>query len=343
MIELIDEACKAGARQSKACGVLGLSERTLQRWQEADELQDDGRKAAAQLRTPSNALPEETRNTVLETVNQPRFADKTPHHIVPTLADEGTYLASESTMYRILREAKQLAHRGKAKAPASKRPEPLAAERPNQIWSWDITYLATTIAGIYFYLYLMMDVYSRKIVGWEVYACESSEYASQVFQKAHLREGIGADGLTLHSDNGSPMKGATLLATLQKLGVVASFSRPGVSNDNPYSESLFKTLKYRPSYPRQPFVDLDEARIWVKDFVHWYNEQHLHSAIQFITPSQRHQGLDTQILAQRSEVYEAAKAQHPERWSRDTRNWEPVGTVYLNPNNQSKSRDIKSE
>jgi transposase InsO family protein len=336
MIDLIDEACQAGARLHKACEVAGLSERTLQRWQAEAELREDGRKAAAQQRKPANALPEAVRQQILETANQPRFADKTPHQIVPMLADEGTYLASESSIYRILREAEQLAHRGKAKAPERKRPAPLQADAPNQVWSWDITYLMTPVAGRYFYLYLIMDIYSRKIVGWEVYECESSAYASEVFKKAHLREGVGTAKLALHSDNGSPMKGATLLATLQKLGVVASFSRPSVSNDNPYSESLFKTLKYQPTFPQQPFDNLPQARQWVQGFVHWYNEQHLHSEIRFVTPSQRHAGLDSEILAKRHRVYEAAKAEHPERWSGKTRNWQPVGCVSLNPNKQAR-------
>ena len=149
--------------------------------------------------------------------NQPQFAHRCPHQIVPALADQGRYLASEATFYRILRAADQLAHRGRAKAPARARPTPLAATGPNQVWSWDITYLATTVRGAFFYLYLIMDLYSRKIVGWEIYAEESAAHAATVFHKAHLREGVGTDSLILHSDNGAPMKGATMLATLQRL------------------------------------------------------------------------------------------------------------------------------
>jgi transposase InsO family protein len=176
-----------------------------------------------------------------------------------------------------------------------------------------------------------MDVYSRKIVGWQVYEQESSEWAAEILHDIVQREGIERDQVALHSDNGGPMKGATMLATLQALGIMPSFSRPAVSNDNPYSESLFKTLKYRPEYPAQPFSSITEARQWVTGFVDWYNHDHRHSAIQFVTPAQRHGGLDTAILANRKVVYEAAKARHPERWSRETRNWDPVLEVYLNP------------
>ena len=198
-------------------------------------------------------------------------------------------------------------------------------------WSTHLTYLATTVQGRFFYLYLIVDLYSRKIVGWEVYENESSEYAAVVFRKAYLREGVAGDELVLHSDNGSPMKGATMLATLQRLGVMPSFSRPSVSNDNPYSEALFKTLKYHPVYPSRPFETLDQARDWVLSFAQWYNEEHRHSALQFVTPGQRHRGEAEAIITQRQAVYEAAKQRHPERWSGGTRDWSLPPLVWLNP------------
>ena len=216
---------------------------------------------------------------------------------------------------------------------------PLRANAPNQLWSWDITYLATTLKGSFFYLYLIMDVFSRKIVGWEVYDSESTDRAAVVFRKAHLREGINADALVLHSDNGSPMKGATMLATLQKLGVIPSFSRPSVSNDNPYSEALFKTLKYPPGFPDKPFENLEEARQWVTGFVHWYNETHRHSHLRYVTQSQRHRNEDIAILAQRHELYQDARDKHPERWSGKTRNWQPEEFVNLNPGKPVKEED----
>ena len=335
MIDLIEEACFAGARLAKACEVVGLSSRTVQRYRRDEQIKPDGRKAAAAGRIPANRLSKEEREKLLATANQPQYAHLPPSQIVPMLADDGRYLASESSFYRVLREEKQLAHRGRTKAPRNNRPAPLEASAPNQLWSWDITYLSTTIKGIYFYLYLIMDVYSRKIVGWEVYAEESAEHAGNIFRKAHLREGVAGNALFLHSDNGSPMKGATMLGTLQKLGVTPSFSRPSVSNDNPYSEALFKTLKYRPSFPEKPFDSLEEARTWVAEFQQWYNEEHRHSAIKFVTPGQRHRGEDIAVLAQRKVLYEAAKKACPERWSGNIRDWKPLRTVTLNPQKSS--------
>lgn len=178
---------------------------------------------------------------------------------------------------------------------------------------------------------MILDVYSRKIVGWEVHAEESAEHAATIFRKSYLREGISDKSLILHSDNGSPMKGATMLGTLEKLGVMPSFSRPPVSNDNAYSESLFKTLKYHPGFPEHPFGSIEEARQWVAGFVHWYNEEHRHSALKFVTPGQRHRGEDREILAQRRRVYEAARANNPQRWSGNCRNWDRPEVVTLNP------------
>lgn len=331
MIAWIDEACANGARRHKACEVLGLTLRCVQRWRQEGEVREDGRKAAARLRTPANTLTPAEREQVLAVANRPQFADLSPKQIVPRLADQGEYVASESSFYRILREAKQLAHRGKAKPPTHRRPEPLVAIGPNQVWTWDITYLATNVRGEFFYLYLILDLFSRKIVGWEVHVQESADLAAALFRQSYLREGVDGATLALHSDNGAPMKGATMLATLQRLGVMPSFSRPSVSNDNPFSEALFRTLKYTPAFPDGPFASLDDARAWVARFVPWYNSVHRHSSIQFVTPEQRHRGEDQERLRHRTEVYEAAKARNPARWSGDIRNWEPVGPVSLNP------------
>lgn len=343
MIAWIDEAGAAGARRDRACEVLGLTLRSVQRWRETGEVKTDGRPAAARRRTPANALSPEERTRVLAAVNRPEFADRSPQPIGPRLADQGEYLASESTVYRILREERQLAPRGKAKPATRRRPEPRVATGPNQIWTWDIPYLATTVRGAFFYLYLILDLFSRKIVGWEVHAQESAAHAAHLFRLSYLREGVDGDELPLHSDNGAPMKGATMLATLQRLGVVPSFSRPAVRNDNPYSEALFRTLKYTPAYPEGPFASLEAARAWVARFVPWYNEQHCHSAIRFVTPGQRHCGEEVEVLRQRTAVYEAAKAQHPLRWSGNIRNWKPVGPVSLNPGKPSAQEGCNSK
>jgi transposase InsO family protein len=195
---------------------------------------------------------------------------------------------------------------------------------------------------VFFYLYLFIDLFSRKIVGWEVYEEESAEHAATIFRKTYMREGIAGDKLTLHSDNGSPMKGATMRATLQYLGVQTSFSRPSVSNDNAFSEAMFRTLKYHPAYPGKPFDTLEEARQWVKKFQHWYNEEHRHSALNFVTPGQRHRGEDQEILRHRSEIYASAKAKRPERWSGESRNWDRPEGVILNPQ-KPRQNDGKTE
>jgi len=329
IMEMVSEAVSAGACQSRACSVISLNPRTLQRWQ-LDPLCGDRRPDRVQ--EPKNRLSELERKRLLSVVNSDEYGSLPPSQIVPRLADKGEYIASESTIYRVLKAEDQLAHRGAAR-PSQKRHKPRAyvATAPNQLFSWDITYLPTVIMGCYFYLYLFMDIFSRKIVGWQIYDVESSDLAGEVMRDICAREGIAPHQVVLHSDNGSPMKGATMLATLQALGVMPSFSRPSVSNDNPYSESLFKTLKYRPAYPLKPFVSLLDARQWVSTFIDWYNNEHRHSAVGFVTPAQRHEGLDAALLQKRVAVYEAAKQARPERWSGDTRNWQHVSVVHLNP------------
>lgn len=327
----IQEAINSGARKYKACEHIGLNVRTYRRWFDAEKkVREDARK----LRkfTPPNKLSPAEEDLIVATVNSPEFADKSPHQIVPILADLGIYIASESTFYRVLRARELLTHRHATK-PATKveKPKELIAEQPNQIWSWDITYLATTILGQFFYLYIFIDIFSRKIVGWQIFTQENSEHASALMLDICRRENISPNQLTLHSDNGSPMKGATMLATLQQLGVAPSRSRPSVSNDNAYSESCFKTLKYRPDYPSKPFDSLAAARTWVEQFVAWYNIEHRHSAIRFVTPEQRHLGEDVAILKKRKMVYQMAKFVNPFRWSGDTRNWNWIPKVSLNP------------
>ncbi len=335
IVQWVEQANAAGARCHKACELLGIAPRTLQRWQQCGELIEDARRTRDYV--PTNKLSDKERERIIGVANRDEFAHLPPSQIVPQLADRGEYIASESSFYRVLRKAGQLQHRQASRAATVQKPRPLEANAPNQVYSWDITYLKTTIRGIFLYLYLFMDIYSRKIVGWQVYEDESSEWAADILQDITRREAIAPEQITLHSDNGGPMKGASMLATMQALGIVPSFSRPAVSNDNPYSESLFKTLKYRPEYPAQPFADVIEARQCITGFVGWYNHEHRHSAIQFVTPAQRHAGLDTAILTKRHAIYQAAKARHPERWSRQTRNWQPVQVVYLNPNKNNQN------
>ncbi len=342
-IDLVEEAVTAGARRFKACEVLEIDVRTLQRWHKAlMEKRDlaDQRGAAAAKRLPSNKLSEKERQRILAVCNQPEYQSLPPTQIVPRLADEGQYIASESSFYRVLRDADQVQRRGRAQQPRSvTKPKGFKATAPNQVWSWDITYLASCIRGAFYRLYMVEDIFSRKIVGWEIHETESADHASLLVRKACLAESIHEDGLVLHADNGGPMKGATMLATLQKLGIVPSFSRPSVSDDNPYSESLFRTLKYVPTYPNKPFASIEAAREWMHGFVRWYNEEHRHSAIRYVTPSQRHRGDDRELLRRRATVYEAAKRRNPKRWSGCTRNWSPVTEVWLNPPKENQPRN----
>lgn len=331
-ITLIKEATQAGARETMACNELGISRRTLQRWRsEATPLEDQ--RPLAKRPSPRNKLTQEETQEIVSIVNQPEYQSLPPSQIVPMLADEGIYIASESTFYRTLRHHNLQHHRGRSKAPISKPISTHCATGPNQVWMWDITWLPGPARGIYFYLYLILDLFSRKIVAWDIWLEESAENASQLVRRAVLSEqrSLSLKPLILHSDNGSPMKGAALLETLYQLGITPSRSRPRVSNDNPYAESIFKTCKYRPNYPSAGFSDLTQARTWVLGFVQWYNYEHRHSGLKFLTPHQRHTGMDQSILEKRSKVYEAAKAVHPERWSRDIRNWSLEQEVWLNP------------
>ncbi len=335
---LIEEAVTNGARLSAACDRIGITERTYYRWKNLEKTYHtvEDRRTFADHSNPANKFNPEERQKVIDTANEDRFASMPPCEIVPTLADEGVYLASESTFYRILREEEMQNHRGRSQAPGKHaKPTSYCATAPNQVWTWDITYLAGAIKGVFFYLYLIIDLFSRDIVGWEVWEEESADHASELIQRACIGQNrLTTMPLVLHSDNGSPMKGATMLETLYALGITPSNSRPRVSNDNPYSESIFKTLKYRPNYQPKGFENLEQARAWCKTFVDWYRFEHHHSGIQFLTPADRHNGKSTEILAKRHAVYEAAKAAHPERWNgRNTRNWSDITAVYLNPDN----------
>ena len=352
MISLVDRqalannihiARDAGARLLPACQSAGITARTLQRWNTRGGLESgDGRPQAVRP-TPSHALSELERAQLIAVANEPRFAAIPPARVVPMLADEGVYLASESSFSRVLAQAGQNAHRGRAKAPrASRPPTTHIATAPGQVWCWDMTYLpSANLLGRWFYLYLILDIYSRKIVGWEVHAEDRAEHAAQVVKRTALAEGIHAmtSKPVLHGDNGATLKATTVLAMLNWLGVAPSYSRPRVSDDNAYAESLFRTAKYRPEFPVKGFVELDAARAWAKHFVHWYNVEHRHSGINYVSPQQRHAGEDVAILAARDTLYKQAREKHPERWSRDTRNWNPVGPVTLNPERDSVVND----
>ena len=334
----IHTAHRSGARLHLACEVAGIDLRTLQRWKASEGLiAGDGRPQAVHP-VPAHALSPAERAEVLRVANEPRFADVPPARIVPKLADEGVYLASESTFGRVLREHGQNVHRGRAKSPRKSRPPTThIASGPREVWCWDMTYLPAVVMGRWFYLYLILDLYSRKIVGWEVHAQDDSNHASHLVRRTALAEGIAA--LTtkpvLHGDNGATLKATTVLAMLHWLGVKPSYSRPRVSDDNAFSESLFRTAKYRPEFPAKGFETLEDARTWAADFVRWYNVEHHHSGIRYVSPAERHDGRDHAVLAARHVLYLKARERNPARWSGDTRNWMPIGAVTLNPERDS--------
>jgi putative transposase len=339
VLSLVEEAVNQGCRQAKACEVVGIDAKTYQRWVTRPLLGDQRRGPST---APANKFTPEERAKIIAISLDKDFVNLSPHQIVPSLADRGEYVGSESSFYRILAEEKMLSHRGRAKPRQMARPAPYEATKPNQLFSWDITYLRSMVRGQYFYLYLFLDIFSRKIVGWEVHAEESMDLSSKLLQKICLLEGIEQNQLHVHSDNGGPMKGATMLVTMQWLGVVPSFSRPSVSNDNPFSESLFRTLKYCPEYPSKPFENIEAARAWVSEFVFWYNTEHLHSGINFVTPESKHKGEDVEILKKRNVIYMEAKNKNPNRWSGKTRDWSPIECVKLNHLKIEKS-SVKTE
>jgi transposase InsO family protein len=330
----IQAAHEAGARLHKACEVAGIDLRTLQRWRAGDGLQrGDGRPQAVRP-TPGHALSTAEREQILRVANEPRFADMPPARIVPALADEGVYVASESSFQRVLRAHGQTQHRGRAKPPRPSRPPTThAATAPRQVWCWDMTYLPAQVAGRWFYLYLILDLYSRKIIGFEVHDSDDAVHATHLVKRTALAEGIHAQANkpVLHGDNGATLKATTVLAMLHWLGVKPSYSRPRVSDDNAFVESLFRTAKYRPEYPERGFADLQAARSWAADFVHWYNHEHRHSGIRYVTPAQRHAGQDRELLRARHDLYTQAREHNPRRWSGATRNWSHIASVTLNP------------
>lgn len=334
IVALLDEAVASGARFEVACETLGLSVRTVQRWRERPDGEDRRAGPQAKLR---HALTDEERRKIIDLATSPKYRNLSVRQIVPLLADSGLYVASESSFYRVLHEQELMAHRSATRPARHSKPRELVATGPRQVWSWDITYLRAARRGDFYYLYLVLDVWSRKIVGWQVHEVECTELASTLVAEACAAEHVEPGTLALHSDNGGPMKGATMLATLRRLGIAASFSRPRVSDDNAICEAIFRTLKYRPGYPKKPFATLEEARAWVATFVAWYNDEHLHSAIKYVTPDDRHQGRDVAVLAARHDLYVTARRAKPRRWTGDTRDWTRVETVTLNPEGRTQA------
>ena len=330
----IEAAHAAGARLQPACEIAGIDVRTLQRWKaQAGLTAGDGRPQAVHF-TPSHALSPAERAALLAVANEPRFAAVPPARIVPMLADEGVYLGSESTLARVLREHGHNTRCGSAKAPRATRPPTThIATAPGQEWCWNMTYLPAVVMGRWFHLYLILDLYSRKIVGAEVHDSDDADHAVHLVRRTAVAERIATMDTkpVLHGDNGSTLKATTVLAMLQWLGVKPSYSRPRVSDDNAYAEPLLRTAKYRPEFPTKGFASLDEARAWAAEFVRWYNVDHRHSGIRYVNAQQRHAGQDEAILGARHALYIQARQRNPARWSGCTRDWSHIGAVTLNP------------
>jgi putative transposase len=332
LIAIIDTAFKTGARKNRACSEIGLSLRTYRRWTTQDGLIVGDKRPEADKAEPKNKLTQAERASIINICNSDKYASLPPSQIVPSLLDEGEYFGSVSTFYRTLKQVGQLVHRGRSRVRKKvSRPTTYTASKANEVWSWDITYCHSKVRGQYFYLYMIEDIYSRKIVGYEVHENECGIKAGELLERTCWREKTGRSSLVLHSDNGAPMKAVTMKVKMEELGVTPSYNRPRVSNDNPYSESTFRTLKYRPNWPSHGFSNLSEVRDWVQGFVDWYNYEHKHSRIKFVTPSERHDGLDGDILEKRKAILLEAKTKNPLRWSGDVQNCDAIGEVTLNP------------
>jgi putative transposase len=288
------------------CAALGLPRATYYRRRRPPRV--------APARPPSpRALGEAERAAVLEHLHGPRFVDLAPSEVYATLLDEGTYLCSERTMYRLLAQhAEVRERRDQLRHPVYAAPE-LLASRPNELWSWDITKLLGPAKWTYFYLYVMLDVFSRYVVGWMVAPRESATLAEQFIHETCTRQGIGRAQLTIHADRGSAMTSKSVAFLLADLGVTKTHSRPHVSNDNPFSEAQFKTLKYRPAFPER-FGSIHDARAHGHVFFPWYNTDHHHSGLGLLTPHDVHFGLAAQRVAERAAVLTTAYAAHPERF-----------------------------
>lgn len=308
--------------------MLGVAARTVQRWQKQPPDARRGPKSA-----PPHRLSAAEKDEVVRLVNQPAYRNLSPEQAVAKLAGEGIYVCSERSLRRVLAERQLDRYRQRSRpAKGHNKPRQYVAHEPLRVLSWDITYLrSSTVRGGFFYLYLFLDVWSRRIVGAEVHETQQAELAAGLLNKLCMENNLETEKLVVHSDNGAPMKGATMLATMQSLGITPSFSRPSVSDDNAFAEALFRHLKYAPAYPRHGFATVDEARAWVDRFVDWYNHEHLHSAIALVTPDDRHHGRDIAILEKRRDTYALAQNRNPRRWTTKARAWRRPETVTLNP------------
>ncbi len=330
------EEVAPGVGAAPACRALGLPRASLYRMR---------RTAAPDLEafhpprpSPPRALSPGEREAVLDILHGERFMDHAPAQVHASLLDEGSYLCSPRTMYRILDSAREVKERrDQVRRPHYAKPE-LLATRPNQVWSWDITKLMGPAKWTYFYLYVILDIFSRYVVGWMVAPRESADLAQGLISETYDKQRIDQGQLTLHADRGSSMKSKPVALLLADLGVVKTHSRPQVSNDNPFSESQFKTMKYRPEFPER-FGSIEHSRAFGHVFFPWYNDAHHHSALGFLTPAVVHYGLADAVRDKRQHVLAAAFAAHPERFVKGTpRPADLPQAVWINPPEKKTTR-----
>jgi putative transposase len=310
-----------------ACAAIGVARATFYRHRQVVD-----RPCQEQPRpTPPRALSAEERRAILDTLHSERFVDQAPAEAYATLLDEGRYLCSIRTMYRLLHEAQEVRERrDQLRHPQYHKPE-LLATGPNQVWSWDITKLLGSAKWSYFYLYVIMDIFSRYVVGWTLAQRESGQLAQRLIRETCVKENIAEGQLTIHADRGTSMTSQTVAQLLAALGVVKSHSRPQLSNDNPFSESQFKTLKYRPEFP-QRFASYDHGLTFCREFFPWYNQEHRHWGLGLLTPATVHSGHSAEALAARQKTLSAAYAATPERFvQREPRPLRLPDAVWINP------------
>ncbi len=327
-VHLIQKASADGARIIACCDTLDISVRTYQRWNAGDII--DKRKGAKKMIPRKLSVAEEEK--LISLCCSKRYQDMNPYEIFVNLLEEGIYVASISTIYRVLRKKNLIHNRSNRKGKKStSKPPQVIATGPNQIWCWDITWLPSAVKGIFYYAYTIIDIWDRSIIGWVIHPEERDEHSKNLFNSVLAEQNY--PNVHIHSDNGSPMKGLSLLALYRDLKISNSYSRPRVSNDNPFIESFFGTMKKSIKYPKA-FKSLSDARTWFADFINCYNNEHRHSGIYYCTPNQLRTGVYTEILQKRNHTMFDAYKRNLQRWSSTPKQWNLQHVVYLNPTNE---------